>query len=164
MNLLELSQTLGNFGEFVGAIGVVITLAYLALQIRRNTQATQAASHHAITDSLNQGNIAMATDPELTQIYLTGMVDRASLSEVERQRFDSLFLAYFHVFDTLFFSSSNGTGAQSLLLAEEKGFSHLMNLPGIYAWWQDNPFAFTPEFRSYMESFRNTVEENEKDR
>ncbi|MCZ6504041.1 MAG: hypothetical protein O6945_16205 [Gammaproteobacteria bacterium] len=164
MNLLELSQTLGNFGEFVGAIGVVITLGYLALQIRRNTQATQATSHHAITDSLNQGNIAMATDPELTQIYLTGLVDRASLSEVERQRFDSLFLAYFHVFDTLFFSSSNGTGAQSLLLAEEKGFSHLMNLPGIYAWWQDNPFAFTPEFRSYMESFRNTVEENEKDR
>ncbi len=161
MNLLELSQTLGNFGEFVAAIGVVITLAYLALQIRRNTQATQAASHHAITDSLNQGNIAMATDPELTQIYLTGMVDRASLSEVERQRFDSLFLAYFHVFDTLFFSSSNGTGAQSLLLAEEKGFSHLMNIPGIYSWWQDNPFAFTPEFRSYMESFRITVEENE---
>ena len=164
MNLLELSQILGNFGEFAGAIGVVFTLAYLALQIRRNTEATQAASHHAITDSLNQGNIAMATDPELTQIYLTGLADRASLSEVERQRFDSLFLAYFHVFDTLFFSSSNGTGAQSLLLAEEKGFSHLMNLPGLYSWWQDNPFAFTPEFRSYMERFRNTVEENEKDR
>ena len=161
MNLLELSEILGNFGEFVGAIGVVFTLAYLALQIRRNTEVTQAASHHAITDSLNQGNIAMATDPELTQIYLKGMENRASLSEVERQRFDSLFLAYFHVFDTLFFSSRNGTGAQSLLLAEEKGFSHLMNIPGIYSWWQDNPFAFTPEFRSYMESFRITVEENE---
>ena len=164
MNLLEVSQILGNFGEFLGAIGVVITLAYLALQVRQNTQATQAASHHAITDSLNHGNIAMASDPELTQIYLTGMTDRASLSEVERQRFDSLFLAYFHVFDTLFFSSSNGTGAHSLLLAEEKGFSHLMNLPGIKAWWKDNPFAFSPEFRSYMESFRLTDEGNEKDR
>ncbi len=53
--------------------------------------------------------------------------------------------------------------AQSLLLAEEKGFSHLMNLPGIYAWWKDNPYAFTPEFRSYMESFRNKVKEDEVD-
>ena len=34
MNLMDVSQMLGNFGEFVGAIGVVTTLAYLAVQIR----------------------------------------------------------------------------------------------------------------------------------
>ena len=42
------AQLLGNYGEFVGAIAVVITLAYLAIQIRQNTGVTRAASHHAI--------------------------------------------------------------------------------------------------------------------
>ncbi len=34
MTLTETAQLLGNFGEFVGAIGVVVTLAFLAVQVR----------------------------------------------------------------------------------------------------------------------------------
>ena len=156
MSIMEL----GALGEFVGSIGVVATLAYLAVQIRQNTRATSTASHHAITDSLNQGNLAMARDGELAQIWVSGLTDRRSLSEVERQRLDMLLLAYFHVFDSLHYSASVGTGERNLLLAEEKGFSHLMNLQGVYDWWKDNPYAFSPEFRSYMESFRATAGEN----
>ena len=36
------AQLLGNYGEFVGAIAVVATLAYLAAQIRQNTRAIKA--------------------------------------------------------------------------------------------------------------------------
>ena len=38
MTVIELSQVLGNFGEFFGAIAVVGTLIYLAIQIRQNTR------------------------------------------------------------------------------------------------------------------------------
>jgi hypothetical protein len=154
MDLITTAQLLGNFGEFVGAIAVVFTLAYLAVQIRQNTRATAAASHHAVTNSLNQGNIAMAQDAELAQIWVTGCADRESLGEADQQRLDMLLLAYFHVFDSLFYSAKIGTGERDLLLAEEKGFSYLMNLPGVYDWWEENPYAFSAEFRSYMEAFR----------
>ncbi len=43
---------LGSLGEFIGSIAVLVTLIYVALQIRYNTHATRAASHHAITDAL----------------------------------------------------------------------------------------------------------------
>jgi hypothetical protein len=43
MDHQEFAQLLGNYGEFVGAIAVVITLAYLAIQIRQNTGVTPAA-------------------------------------------------------------------------------------------------------------------------
>ena len=153
MNLMDMSQILGNFGEFVGSIGVLVTLGYLAVQIRQNTRATLAASHQAITDSLNQGNIAVAQDAELAQIWVSGCVNRTSLDEAERERFDSLLRAHFHVFDSLFYSANNGTGERSLLQAEEKGFAHLMNLQGVTDWWKANPYAFSSEFRCYMESF-----------
>ena len=32
--MLEVTQVLGNVGEFVGALGVVATLIYLAIQVR----------------------------------------------------------------------------------------------------------------------------------
>ena len=34
MTLMEISQVLGNVGEFAGAIAVVGTLLYLAIQVR----------------------------------------------------------------------------------------------------------------------------------
>ncbi len=156
-------DALAAISETIGAIAVIATLAYLAVQIRQNTRATQTASHHAVTDSLNQGNLAVAQDAELAQIWVTGRTDRSCLTEAERERFDFLLLAYFHVFDSLFYSAKNGTGERNLLQAEEKGFSHLMNAQGVYDWWADNPYAFSPEFRSYMEGFRATVGENESD-
>jgi hypothetical protein len=148
-------QDLGAVGEFLGAIAVVVTLVYLSVQVRQNTGATRVASHHAITDSLNLGNLAMAQNAELAQIWLKGCADRRSLDETDRHRLDMLLLSYFHVFDSLFYSARTGMGEESLLLAEEKSFSHLMNLPGVYDWWESNPYAFTPEFRHYMEGFCN---------
>ena len=47
MSLIETSQILGNFGEFFGAAAVLVTLAYLAVQVRHGTSATQAASRDA---------------------------------------------------------------------------------------------------------------------
>ncbi len=41
-------EDLGNIGEFVGAIGVIVTLAYLALQIRQSSLSTKANIRQAI--------------------------------------------------------------------------------------------------------------------
>ncbi len=37
MTVIELSQVLGNFGEFFGAIAVVGTLVFLSIQVRRGS-------------------------------------------------------------------------------------------------------------------------------
>ena len=42
MTLMDTAQLLGNFGEFAGAIAVVVTLLYLAAQVRQSKLATEA--------------------------------------------------------------------------------------------------------------------------
>ena len=37
-------ESLGNIGDFVGGIGVVVSLVYLATQSRQNARSTRAAS------------------------------------------------------------------------------------------------------------------------
>ncbi len=46
-------DALGNIGEVVAAFGVVVSLGYLAGQIRQNTKAIKAASHHSLNDAFN---------------------------------------------------------------------------------------------------------------
>jgi hypothetical protein len=147
---------LGSLGEFIAAIATLATLIYLAAQIRQNTLATRAASHHAITDVMNKNSHLVVGDADVARIMVTGRGDRSALDDVERERFDHLLLSYFHVFDTLHYQARVGAGDNELLLAEEKSFAHLFSLPGVSEWWTENPYAFSPVFRSYMEGFRST--------
>ena len=44
-------EDLGNLGEFIASIGVLITLIYLAIQIRQNTEATKIQTRQAISEA-----------------------------------------------------------------------------------------------------------------
>ena len=147
---------LGSVGEFIAAIATLATLVYLALQIRQNTLATRAASHHAITDVMNKTNHLVIGDAEVARIWVAGRADRSALDDEELERFDNLLLSYFHVFETLHYQARVGAGDNELLLAEEKSFAHLLSLPGVSEWWTENPYAFSPVFLSYMEGFRSS--------
>jgi len=61
---------LGALGEFVGAIGVVITLIYLAIQIRQNTRAMEESRR-----------LALAQTYQLRADALQDMLVRAANSE-----------------------------------------------------------------------------------
>ncbi len=79
MGIMEL----GAIGELVSGIAVVASLIFVGLQVRQNTATTRAASHHAITDSFNEGNWLLARDPTLSELYLRGHEGRDQLNAVE---------------------------------------------------------------------------------
>jgi hypothetical protein len=47
MDHLTLAQLLGNYGEFIGAIAVVFTLGYLAVQVKHSRQSLDASTRSA---------------------------------------------------------------------------------------------------------------------
>ena len=57
MTLIEL----GALGEFVGAIGVIATLVYLAVQIRQNTRSLEASQRLALAQTYQMRSDALQT-------------------------------------------------------------------------------------------------------
>ena len=80
-------EAIGAFGEVGGAIAVVVTLIYLGRQISLSQQATTAATHHSLTESLNQA-YGIFTDESMMLMQLkiadTGW---GSLSRSEQARY-----------------------------------------------------------------------------
>ena len=83
MDHLTFAQLLGNYGEFVGAIAVVVTLGYLALQIRQSKIALEAN-----TQSM-QAQIAQARADNLTANYRV-LMDSPHIPEIMVKRFESV--------------------------------------------------------------------------
>jgi len=143
-------EDLSYISQIIGVGAIFASLVFVGLQIRQNTLTTRAASHNAVSNSLNEVNRMFAENADLTKIWLTGMADRQTLTPEERWRFDSAMRAYMHVVETMYIQASLGTGDKSVLRAEEEGIKALFGSPGMRAWWAENPYGFCPEFRGYV--------------
>ena len=87
-------QDLGSIGEMVSAIAVVISLIYLAFQIRQNTsqidQNTEAARATAFDSSISHAMVARQAifeNADVARIYHDGSIDPDSLSDHDRMRY-----------------------------------------------------------------------------
>lgn len=137
---------LGSLGELIGSVVVLVTLIYLALQIRHNTQATRATSHHAITDAMNQLNLAIASNDKIANLWVSGMGDRASLTAIERDQYDALIRSYMHVCDTMYYQAQVGAGDHGLWKAEERYLGTIFNSNGGKEWLKENHDSISTDF------------------
>lgn len=87
-------EAITAISEVIGAIGVIATLGYLAIQIRQNTkqlkQNESTAIATAVTESVaswRENRSYIYTNSEVTDLFLKGTTDPNSLDESERYRF-----------------------------------------------------------------------------
>jgi hypothetical protein len=90
--------TLAAWGEFLGGIAVVVSLVYLASQIRQNSKLLEAAAEDSRIQTYNATSAMMAGDPEIARIYWDGIEDREALSKTDRRRFDPFMSMQYQTF------------------------------------------------------------------
>ena len=67
-----MNQKLSNWAsiaEIIAAIGVIVTLIFLIVGIRENTEITRVTAFDRNMESVNQWRLEMAKDPELARIW-----------------------------------------------------------------------------------------------
>ena len=151
MNLVDISQ----ISQTLGSAAVVASLIFVGFQIRQNTKATRAESHHAVSEALNQVNLLWARNGDAARIWLSGTNDRRSLTPQDQWRFDSMMRAYLHVCETMHTQAALGAGDSGIVVAEANGIKTVFSSAGVREWWEENPFGFSPEFRQYVERLIN---------
>lgn len=151
-------EQLGSVGEFLAAIATLVTLIYLAVQIRQNTRAVRAASHHSVTDSFNHINTVIGTDPGAARIYRLGLEGLENLNEDEQFSFAFLMLGYLRVFETLYYQRGIGAAEEQLYQSEQNSLRWAFRYPGARDWWRSNEISFSPEFRAHVDQVLESVE------
>jgi len=115
MDIQSAAQLLGNIGEFVGAVAVVVTLVYLAVQVRHSKEATEANTRLAEEShrlALAENQIArvnlierqmrdLSSSPDLAEIFIKYEQEGiGALNPVERRRFQSWHIIQHYVLDS----------------------------------------------------------------
>jgi hypothetical protein len=91
---ISILDALGNLGDFIGGIGgigVVITLIYLATQIRQNTSALRTASRQAIASGYRESN-RLRLDSAAAFAWVNGLTHFPNLPFEDRNRFGTMMI------------------------------------------------------------------------
>jgi hypothetical protein len=135
-------EALGAIAEALGAVGVIVTLAYLATQIRQNSRLLRASTSAATAQVNNSQSQYLIQDAEVARIWWDGLADRESLSEADRRRFDPLITIQLQGASLVHAMEREGIGSLGEWEENRRGLRWQLEQPGIRQY-----------FRAYRENF-----------
>ena len=151
MDHLTFAQLLGNYGEFVGAIAVILTLGYLAVQIRQNTNQIRNQGPVDVNESYSALTSQLLADDELYQIVIKGCQDWGSITPLEQSRFHLFFLQNLNHWRMAYQLNQKRALDSDVYRSIENLHIRVLDNPGCRQWWSQVGESF------FESSFANSV-------
>jgi hypothetical protein len=145
-------EALGAIGELIGAAAVLVTLIYLAQQMRQNTKAVRIAARTTIQEAFSEFGGLLASSPEMAELYLKGCEDYRALSKTDRLRFSNLLQTYVYSIEMLNQLASEQAIDTGLTGHPLERLQWLFRQPGVRDWWGQNSGLFGSAFVDTVES------------
>jgi hypothetical protein len=143
-------QDFASIGELVGAVGVIISLIYVATQVRQNTAALRASSITGVTDRTADSMGMVATDPELSKLLGKAVAGDSPLEPDEKMRFELLMGVWFTHWQGMHRQISGGAIDEELFNAWLPVIAFYARNPRVSDWLASSRSALTPEFREFL--------------
>ena len=143
---------LASIGEFLGGIGVILSLLYLAFQLRDQSRGLRSESYGRSLDRLARMQERFAEDSEFSRVFNTGLTDPEGLSIDERIRFTWGCTEMFGDFEYMHHQQLRGDLPEEIWLRWRETIKFWLTFPGMRAWWYGKPSPFSTEFSSFVEA------------
>jgi hypothetical protein len=147
-------QDLGSIGEFVAAIATLITLIYLAVQIRQNTKTIQTSTYQTVNDASNEIAQLILAHPHLERAFAVGRRDPSKLTEEERRLFSGVVGQLLLNYEMMFLQHQRGVIDDDFWRGRRSVLRRLLSAPGVRDLWVRRP----DRGEIYVTAFRELVE------
>ena len=145
-------NAIGAIGEFVGALAVVASLAYLAVQIRQNTRWLRSSALEAAGSRSAENARLFASDPKLSRIVRFGLSDASELDDDERYQFSLLLMSVLRYSEISYFQHRDGLLPEPLYQGFRDNLAMWTNSELFERWWTRSRPLFNEEFRSLIDN------------
>jgi len=134
-------DAIGALAELAGTLGIVVSLVYLATQLRQNTTLLKTSIASANREAGNDLTSLLAGDREAVRVFWAGLDDRESLAELDRQQFDALLSLWFE-------NLLQGYRSQDNDAMERASWG--LGRRGVQQWWAVYASAFPSDFGDFI--------------
>ncbi len=139
--------------EIVGAIAVVATLIYLAIQVKQNTGAIQSSNAMVLHNNISDLARDVARDRELGGIIVRALAGTDELSPAEKMASYGWFYTFLKTGELAHMRYRSGDLEKKYWDATLVFFRAYWQTPGFREYWAHRKAAFTPDFQSAVEGW-----------
>ena len=149
-------EAIAAIAEFIGAAGVIVSLLYLAYEVRRNTRILRADSNKDSARSRSDFNQWLSQHPSRDVLLRSFNPDESleSFSESDRQVLTLMFRSFAQLTESEYFQFRAGILESAVWEARRKTFRILIDFPVTKAVWENETKmpVYTKEFLASIES------------
>jgi hypothetical protein len=145
-------EAINALAQLIAAIGVIVSLFYLAAQIRQNTRSMRAMMVESLAKSIADVIRPMAEDRDLMRAFHLVVEDWHGATDDDRMRALPLFFSTFKLFENAWFQQRQGTLEREQWEGWDAYIRMYYHRPGVKDWWRLRRAAFAAGFRDYIES------------
>lgn len=142
-------DTLANIGEFVGGVFVIVTLIYLAYQVRQNTKSLRIENYARVLERMSTLQSRIAAEPELNRLFMIGAEDPARLTRGQRLRFAWALYEMFGAAEFMYHQALENAMPPAVWQRWQESIRWWFTYPGIRAWWETKPAPLTADFEAF---------------
>ena len=151
-------DALGSLAETVGAVGVIATLAYLAVQIRQNTRAIRAQTYDSYVSQFRHWNEPMRLDPHMSEQFQELIENVESMNARDQKHAVHVLYDFVRLAENLHYQHAQGMIDDSMWSGWESLFRAYLNAPGFIWYWRKRQSFFSDEFNAWVERLHATRE------
>jgi hypothetical protein len=144
-------EALGAIAELVGAVSVLVTLLYLARQIRQNRESVESASAETVLSNISNALQNAASSSQVSNVILSGSENIGVLTEQERGQFLFWMYSYFRILEQGYHHYLTKNFTSSIWEGHARHAQTLLSTPGVMKYWELRREVFSPEFQKYID-------------
>jgi len=144
----------GAVGELLAAAAVLVTLVYLARQVRQSNRQDMLNAYRHTYDSLNDWAMSLVQSEEISAITLRGRASYGGLNETERFRFDHVHMVLLNIIEAHYYQVQRTAMDEAYrrwalenLDALVRGY---LDFPGVREFWQGVQQFYEPAIRELV--------------
>ena len=145
-------DAIGAIGETVGALGVILSVLYLAIQIRKDAAARVAETSHSLAARAGQVQQILSENRELAGIWrkaLSGDVE--GFDDADLTQFETFLSVVTRSYEDGFFQHRKGLIEEEFWLGTVGSLSDVVRAPGYVTWWQTHKHWYREDFQTFVD-------------
>ena len=143
-------QDLGSIGELVSGIAVVLSLFYVAKQIKDNSKQTQRNTAAVIAGLAQDGFEPLYADPENLRIWHSGRLRPEELTPNDLETFFLFMTRQIWNYENAVSAYEEGTYEEELFQILSEYYRSILLCPGGTLWMKKGDLPMREQTRSYL--------------
>ncbi len=147
-----LLDQVANVAEIIAAALVIVSLIYVGIQVKQNTQAVRLSTVHNVTEEFRDWNNVLATNGGLAAILLKGMQSPREIEGADKIRYNCILYSLFTSFENAYVQQKAGALDSDEWNGLRQSITDMSNIPGFRFYWDERKHWYGENFRQFMDT------------